>query len=104
MITIFSIESDALKFSEDIHNYLTENRKDYNAERWGYQAYDNGYFHVKIPDDFKGDIPKVEMVENIDFKSRIETKYYDTKGVLITDVSKIDISTMTAKTILIPTK
>lgn len=106
MITIFSIESEAQKFSEDIHTYLTENRKDYNAEKWGYQKYDNGYFHVKIPDDYKGEIPKtiIEEIPNVNFKSRVETKYYDAEDKEITDLSKIDISTATAKTILIPMK
>lgn len=40
-----------------------------------------------------------EVCEIKDIES-IETKYYDTKGVLITDVSKIDISTAISKTIL----
>lgn len=34
MIAILNTEIEALELSNDIHNYLLENRTDYNAELW----------------------------------------------------------------------
>ena len=123
MIAIFNIEKEAQRLSNEIHEFLSKERKGYNAEKWGYQGYDNGYFHVKVPDDFKGDIPKVECLENADFKKRIEKRFYDkeveilpTKEIIIIDSKEVEVTkyivdakevdpmTLTCKTILTESK
>lgn len=36
-------KSEIEKIAEYQHDYLTQNRADYNATEWGYQTSDNGY-------------------------------------------------------------
>ena len=99
MIAIFDIEKDALKLSGEIHEFLSKNRKGYNATSWGLRQYDNGYFHVKVPDDFKGEIPKVPLMDDKKVRVMIERKYFDIEEKEITYISKIDIAA-SVKTIL----
>ena len=52
---------------------------------------------------FAAALADFEVCEVKDIES-VETVYYDTKGIVLTDISKIDISTAICKTILTPIK
>ena len=111
MITIFDIEAEAIKLSDKIHQYLSDNRKDYNAVTWGYIAYDNGLFNVKIHDEYKESLPKtIQYTCTIqELKAQRQTKYFDNedKELAVVDGKcldkkgqEIDVMTLKTKTIL----
>ena len=55
MLTIFYTEAEAVKFSEDIHAYLTKNRPGYNAVKWSEinKADKEDKWYVKVPHDYQ---------------------------------------------------
>ena len=55
MIAIFDNRQDALDYSEDIHQFLLENRPGYNADRWSFENKSDkeDKWMVKIPKDAK---------------------------------------------------
>jgi hypothetical protein len=55
MIAIFNELDDAMDFAGDIHEFLTEHRGGYNADRWAYEnkSDNDELWMVKIPEDDK---------------------------------------------------
>ena len=55
LFCIFYTEKEAKDFSEKIHNYLTVNRKDYNATHWSdvNKSDKEGKWLVKLPYDYQ---------------------------------------------------
>lgn len=76
MIGVFNTFSEAIIFSEKIHNFLIKNRKDYNAEKWCTpdKSDNEEKWSVKIPSDF--DKLKVSLdVSNIEKISKFPVNW-----------------------------
>ena len=77
-------------------NQLPENIVNRDSEKDAYFSLSDQKINPTILTTFKTSAEKLGFT--------VETKYYDTKGTLLTDLSKIDISTAICKTILTPVK
>lgn len=66
MIAIFNTELESVEFSDKIHNYLLENRKGYNAEKWSdvNKSDNENKWAVFIPEDFT-DLKGIELIEKL---------------------------------------
>jgi len=91
MIAIFNIEQDSVNFSQNVHNFLTENRSNYNAVKWSsINQGSESEWAVKVPSDYNslnesfdlGDSPKTKELPEIGGGVLID-EYYLYKGNII---------------------
>jgi hypothetical protein len=72
MIAILYTESEAVKFSEKIHNFIMQNRNNYNAPKWSdiNKSGNNEKWCVKLPQDIdqykeKIDLTGIELINKL---------------------------------------
>ena len=78
MLAIFNSEAEAITFSDKIHNFLTENRPGYNADRWSYpnKSDTEDKWFVKVPYDYRKWDVKLDIKEVTELVPIKDAKVY----------------------------